>query len=136
MKRRDFQELATIGFNEAKVLLQGHRWEGAYYLGGYAAECAIKACIAKLAERHDFPDKERTEGSYTHKLMTLIKTAGLDAELRRAELEPEFAENWRIVRNWSEQSRYQRRTQSEAVALVNALRDRRYGVLRWLKHHW
>jgi len=36
------------------------RWQycGAYYLMGYAIECAFKAAISKQIKEHDFPDKK------------------------------------------------------------------------------
>ena len=97
----------------------------------------IKACISKLTERHEFPDKRRAMASHTHNLGELIEVAGLKAELKLADqLDPEFGKNWGIVRNWSEQRRYQLSSAEEAKELINALRDRRHGVLRWLKHYW
>jgi HEPN domain-containing protein len=77
VKREDFQNLAAIRLKEARVLLKSGCWEGAYYLGGYAAECALKACIAKQTARHDFPDKARTNASYTHDLEELLRLAKL-----------------------------------------------------------
>lgn len=47
MNRSDFQDLAQIRLAEAAALLQAERFDGAYYLAGYAVECALKACIAK-----------------------------------------------------------------------------------------
>lgn len=70
--------------HEAKILLDRRCWDKTHYLGGYAVECAIKACIAKLTERHEFPDREKTQGSYTHDLVRLLKTAELDGVLERA----------------------------------------------------
>ena len=43
---------------EAAVLLQNGCPEGAYYLAGYAVECALKACVAKQTREHDFPDRK------------------------------------------------------------------------------
>jgi HEPN domain-containing protein len=43
LNRRDFQELALVRLNEAKVLLDAGHFDGAYYLAGYAVECALKA---------------------------------------------------------------------------------------------
>ena len=40
-----------------KALLDGGYPAGAYYLMGYAVECALKACIAKQTKRYDFPPK-------------------------------------------------------------------------------
>jgi HEPN domain-containing protein len=137
LKRRDFQELAAVRLNEARILLHRGCWDGAYYIGGYAAECALKACIAKLTERHSFPNKKKTDGSYTHDLMALMKTAELDDKLKAAEKgQPDFAANWRAVRNWTVDSRYERHSQTDAEALLDALLDRRSGVIRWLKQHW
>jgi HEPN domain-containing protein len=56
MNRYDFQKLARIRLEEAKVLLRHGKYEGCYYLCGYAVEFALKACIAKMTERYDFPD--------------------------------------------------------------------------------
>jgi hypothetical protein len=36
---------------DAEALLQGGRYDAAYYLAGYAVECAIKACIANQTRR-------------------------------------------------------------------------------------
>jgi HEPN domain-containing protein len=137
MKRRDFQSLAAIRLKEARHLLEKQCWDGAYYLAGYAVECALKACIAKQTERHEFPDKKRVEESYNHDLWRLLKAARLEGALTSAQAQqPQLAANWQIVGKWSEQSRYQRRTQPDAEELLNAIRDRRYGELPWLKEHW
>jgi len=58
MKRTDFQDLSRLRMKEARRLFEAGCPEGAYYLAGYAAECAFKACIAKKTERFEFPDKE------------------------------------------------------------------------------
>ena len=137
MKRKELQELAAIRLREAKLLLQGNCWEGAYYLGGYVAECALKACIARQTERHEFPDKKRADASHTHRLTDLLRVAGLEEALGEAvRHQPEFAANWQIVRDWSERSRYEKRSRSEAEALLKALQDRKYGVLPWLRKRW
>lgn len=137
MKRRDFQALAAVRLKEAQHLLRNRCWDGAYYLAGYAVECGLKACIAKRTERHEFPDKKRVEDSYSHNLRQLIKAAELEDALANAQVEqPQLATDWQIVGRWSEQSRYQRRTQQDAEGLLNAIQNRKHGVLRWLEEHW
>ncbi|MCI0704067.1 MAG: DNA-binding protein, partial [Planctomycetia bacterium] len=80
MTRSDFQQLAQVRINEAAVLLAASKWDGAYYLAGYAVECALKACIAKLTKAEDFPPKKKVvEDCYSHDLNTLLKAAGLTA---------------------------------------------------------
>ena len=60
MNRTDLQQLADVRIAEAHALLTlaVPMSDGAYYLAGYAVECALKACIAKTVNQHDFPDKE------------------------------------------------------------------------------
>jgi HEPN domain-containing protein len=82
MKRSDLQRLARIRIKEAKVLLENNCFDGAYYLAGYAVECALKACIAKQTQRHEFPDKTRVLDSYTHDFAKLIRVANLTNELK------------------------------------------------------
>jgi HEPN domain-containing protein len=137
MKRKDFQQLAAVRLREATILFQNRCWDGAYYLAGYAAECALKSCISKLTERHAFPDKKRVNASYTHDLEELLVLADLRTTLTEAiKGVPEFGTNWRIVRSWRESSRYQRPSHEDAAELLSALNDRKGGIFRWLKLHW
>jgi HEPN domain-containing protein len=80
--RREFQQLARMRLNDARVLMQGGNVEGAYYLTGLAVECAVKACIAKNTKRHDFPPNQSAiKDIYTHDLGKLVKAAGLQTAL-------------------------------------------------------
>ena len=54
MNKRDLEALVGIRVKEAQLLFDNKCYEGAYYLLGYALECAIKACIAKQVKEHDF----------------------------------------------------------------------------------
>jgi HEPN domain-containing protein len=66
VNRKDLQFLARARLTEARALLDAGHPDGAYYLAGYAVECALKACIAKATQRHEFPDKKkRGRESYT-----------------------------------------------------------------------
>ena len=76
--RNDLRRLAWTRLKEARILLHNECWDGAYYLSGYAVECALKACIAKRTLRHEFPDKRIVNDSYSHDLSFLMRTANLD----------------------------------------------------------
>jgi HEPN domain-containing protein len=135
--RRDLQELSKVRLKEAKALLEVGFYDGAYYLAGYAVECALKACIAKDTRRHQFPDKKKVDQSYSHVLLELITAAGLkDEHLARKKGDPDFETNWDIVNFWSEQSRYRKNSQESAQAIVAAIGNRRHGVITWIKLHW
>ena len=137
MNRNDLRVLASTRLLEAKVLLENGEFSGAYYLAGYVVECGLKACIAKRTKRHDFPDKRKTEQSWTHALETLVGVAelkdSLDTEIKA---DPVFSRNWANVIRWKEASRYAINGEREAIDLIKAISDRRHGVLRWLRRHW
>ena len=122
MNRADFHKLTDIRIKEAKVLLDRKCYEGAYYLAGYAVECALKACIAKRTLAPDFPPNPRVVNDYySHKIPSLAKLAGLELE----------------VTKWSEQGRYETHIESkDARDLCRAISNSRNGVLLWLKKYW
>jgi HEPN domain-containing protein len=137
LNRDDFRELARIRLKEAKVLLDNGCHEGAYYLCGYTVECGLKACVAKLTKRYDFPDKNFAQEVFTHDLVRLVKAANLATELsNEAKANPQFELYWNLVKDWRETSRYDQNTRQQAVSLYEAITDKRYGVLRWLRRHW
>ncbi len=122
---------------EAAALLAAGLWDGAYYLAGYAVECALKACIAKLTKAEDFPPPRKViEQCYTHDLKQLVERAGLADDLATARVNPAFDLNWRLAAAWAEDSRYERRAESDARALWSAITDPTNGVLPWVKFRW
>lgn len=137
MNRTEFQALADVRIDEAGVLLVAGKWDGAYYLAGYAVECALKACIAKLTPADDFPDKDKAARAWTHKLDVLVDVAELE-KLRgdEAAANPKFESYWRLVVKWKEDARYKRTAQPEAENLCQAVADPQDGVLRWIRLHW
>lgn len=80
MDRNDFQNISKLRVKEAKALINKGFYSGAFYLLGYAVECAFKACIASKTKKHDFPDKKVVNQSYTHNLEVLLRLSGLESE--------------------------------------------------------
>ncbi len=137
MNRSDLQDLALIRCKEAQVLLENGNYEGSYYLCGYVVECGLKACIAKQTRLHDFPDKKAVNASYSHNLKDLVKIASLGPTLDdELESDPDFADNWNTVKDWSEKSRYEKHTYNEAQDLYSSIADAKQGVLQWLQQYW
>jgi HEPN domain-containing protein len=119
---------------EARRLADAGLYDGAYYLGGLAIECALKSTVARTTQRYEFPDLERTRRAYTHDLEILLKLSGLDTKLREAE--PHVKDAWARVRSWNVEARYQTgRASADVLEFLEAVAGRR-GVLRWLKRHW
>lgn len=137
MNRLDFQGLARTRIREAKILLDAKSYGGAYYLCGYAAECALKACIAKQTRASTFPDKNRSTQAHTHNLEQLIKVGRLEAALRTAIAEPAFLDNWNVVKDWSVEARYLVVIPEEdARDMYRACVARKHGVLSWVRTQW
>jgi hypothetical protein len=134
--RSDLQKLSSMRLREAKLLLSANSPDGAYYLAGYAVECALKACIAKSTNRHDFPDKQRANDSFTHNAKKLVVVAGLEPELEDAVRQSEFGRRWKIVTQWNEDSRYSSHSRQEASDLIEAIENRKHGILQWLRKHY
>ena len=109
MNRVDLQQLAGIRIVEASALLTlpVPMPDGAYYLAGYAVECGLKACIAKGYGPESWPEKEFVVKCHTHEIFALIRHAGLEAALNVAvAVNPAILTNLKIVKYWSESSRY------------------------------
>jgi hypothetical protein len=132
------RQLADAREADAVALIEKGRWWGAFYLAGYAVECALKVCIAQQTVADEFPDKKRAQDSFTHDLAELLKLAGL-ADALKAETatnEP-FAANWRLVLGWKETARYSTtKTEIDAKELVRAVTDPTNGVLLWIRARW
>jgi HEPN domain-containing protein len=134
VKRADFQKLAEVRIAEAEVLLKAKKFDGAYYLAGYAVECALKACVAKRTRRYDYPDREMVNKCYTHSLERLLDAVGLKPLLAVGAAGLQL--NWAVVKDWNEQTRYERKSRVEAESLFDAITDAADGVLSWIKLHW
>jgi HEPN domain-containing protein len=136
MNRIDLQKLAKIRSREARILLDAGYYSGSYYLAGYSVECALKACIAKQVQRHDFPDKKRVQDSYTHSLPELLRIAELQAQMKADGLAaPTLGTSWVTVQRWTEASRYSVMTQIDAQDMIRAVAGAG-GILPWIVRRW
>jgi hypothetical protein len=121
---------------ESRVLVKNGKENGAYYLGGFAVECALKACIAKKTNRYDFPgDTKYAAKVYSHNLSELLKLGGLDGHLDLAmRSDALLAANWGVVKSWDVSSRYELSglNGTDMAAAVGS----RNGVLKWIRQYW
>jgi HEPN domain-containing protein len=138
LNREQLRRLAARFLVDARNLKSSESWASAYYLAGYAVECALKACIAKQVREHDFPDIRTVKESYTHDLRKLLKLAELQGPLeQRAAKSVGFRDHWeKIIVKWNESSRYENPTQVMAEEMLQAVGDPKEGVLPWLESYW
>src|SRR5712692_7809587 len=119
LTKNDLERLAQVRLEDAIFLLQSNRCSSAYYLAGYAIELALKACIAKLVQPNTIPEKAFINAIHTHKLDSLLSTAGLRPAFdNEVKADAQFAAYWAIANNWSEESRYEFWDPFAAASLV------------------
>lgn len=137
MNRTDLQSLAEERLGDGELLLANGRYGAAYYIAGYAVECGLKACIAKLTRAEDFYDKTLARNIFKHDLAELANYARLSAVFAQTgQVDPIFAVNWARVNSWSEESRYDTHTQQEAERLIVAVGDPVHGVMQCIRQYW
>jgi HEPN domain-containing protein len=127
LTRREFQVLGRTRLRDAQELLAARRYAGAYYLAGYAIECGLKTCIAKTTRRYAFPEKNSTQKYYIHDLDRLLEVAGL-----RQALPADLTTAWSVVTDWTEESRYETKTEIQARDLYQSVAD----ILNWVETQW
>lgn len=111
--------------------------DGGYYLAGYAVEFALKACIARLTNQGDFPDKQFAQDCFTHSIERLVKLAALKPQRDADAAANSYLEaNWIVVKDWTEESRYEQNTEADAKSLIEAITNVTNGVLPWIKARW
>jgi HEPN domain-containing protein len=137
LKRIDLQTMAKEKLDDAILLLAHQRYSNAYYLGGYAAEMGLKACIAKTITAETIPDKKFIQDTFVHKLRDLIGVAGLTAELKNEEDgNAHFATNWALVSQWNPETRYGTVDAQTAKTMIEAINDPQSGVFQWINRYW
>ncbi len=137
MKKADLLKLSKTRLKESKVLLDNKHFAGAYYLAGYAIECALKACIAKKINRHEIPAKKLINDVYSHDLESLMGLAGLRNALQVAIANnPQLGVSWAVVKDWSVDVRYALNIpDTKSKDLYSAITRRKHGVLVWVRKH-
>jgi hypothetical protein len=124
---------------DAGSLRAAARWAYAYYVAGYAVECALKSWVlAQMIHTGGvFTNKKFAEECFTHDFGTLVKLAGLTTALNvESATNPAFVGFWGTVILWKETSRYEQKSQPEADALYLAITDNTNGVMRWIRNYW
>jgi HEPN domain-containing protein len=137
LTKADLQKLAQLRFDDAALLLGAGRSSSAYYLAGYAIELALKGCISRLIQPEVIPEKAFINAIYTHRLDSLLATAGLLPQFNiDSKADPQLAAYWAITTKWNEESRYEFWDPMAAATLLEAVGEPNHGVFPWVKKHW
>ena len=85
----------------------------------------------------DLHSCNHSENPHTHDLPKLLDSAGLGMAFEQeAGQDRIFKQNWSVVRDWTEETRYQSRGQRQAEEILAAINDPEHGVLQWLRRNW
>jgi hypothetical protein len=117
VNRADLQSLAQQRILDAQALLDGGRWSFAYYVAGYAVECALKSCFLSrmIYTGWVFQDRVKIDECLTHDFVKLISLSGLTTELNaNLAANPAFVGNWGVTTQWRVTDRYGHKTEAEA----------------------
>src|SRR5262249_38883465 len=128
------QALAEKRIREARVLFAAGELEGAFYLGGYSIECALKAVISKSIPANTLTSPKEMQRAYTHDLEALLRLAELETELSKSTA---LKTSWTVVKSWNEERRYQSGVDKKTTEdFLKSIDDAVDGILPWLKQHW
>jgi len=136
--RNELKELAKLRLEEAETLFDAGLYDGAVYLSGYVIEFALKARICKLLDISEYPSSGKLKSAYAvHDFDQLLLLSGLKEKINLAPVE--LYANWSITIPWSPEMRYKPKgsvSKDEAEQILNAIRDKPNGVLRWIMKYW
>jgi HEPN domain-containing protein len=103
---KDLRVIARARLRDAQVLLKAKRFDGAFYLSGYAVELALKARICRTLKWREFPQSGREFEDFrslrTHNLEVLLKFSGVEERVTAKR-----AAEWSVVADWDPEKRYQ-----------------------------
>ncbi len=136
--RNELKELAKLRLEEAEILFNADLYDGAVYLSGYAIEFALKARICRLLDTPEYPFAGKLKSAYAvHDFDQLLFLSGLKEKINLAPIE--LYANWSITIPWSPEIRYKPKgfvSKDEAEQILNAVRDKPNGVLKWIMKYW
>ncbi len=142
---KEIIELAELRIEEAQILLNSGKGNGAFYLLGYSIELYLKFRICKMLNIDDLFDekcslKKHFEGRnpfFSHDLNTLLVFSGL-----KHKLDAEKAVNKIISKTislmiglWSEKSRYELKEPGlkDIQEMIDLLKHPN-GLLKWIEN--
>lgn len=141
----EIKKLAELRLEEAQILLDNGKTNGAFYLLGYTIELYLKYKICKLLNIDNLFDescvlrKKYFEGRnpfFSHDLNTLLVFSGLKLKFDEAKSQDKilFKTTSLLVDVWSEKSRYdiQPKKEEDVKASIELLKNEN-GLLSWIQ---
>ena len=103
---KDLRAIARARLRDAEALLRAKRFDGAFYLCGYAVELALKARICRTLKWSGFPDSgqdfQGLQSLKTHNLGILLRLSGIEDRIIH-----NHVGDWSLALRWNPEWRYQ-----------------------------
>jgi HEPN domain-containing protein len=121
LKPKKLKELATDRLNDAKVLFEASRYDGAYYICGYAVEMALKHKICDTLGWDEYPSTGKGSEKYktfkTHDFEVLLHLSGVEKSIKTL-----LMAEWSVLKNWESETRYssQRQIKEDVSLMIEA----------------
>jgi hypothetical protein len=100
----ELKELSSERLADAKALYAAGRYEGAFYICGYALEMGLKCKICRTLDWDEYPvsgkGSEKHKSFKTHRFEDLLHYSGAEKQKNG------FIEEWSIVMKWDFEIRY------------------------------
>mgnify|MGYP000467504503 FL=1 len=99
----ELSRLAEERLIDAKTLFEAERYDGAFYICGYALEMALKSRVCHSLNWDEYPGngKDGYKSFRTHKFDDLLHLSGVEKEIRA-----KLMSEWSIVMKWDPEIRY------------------------------
>lgn len=98
------KEFSRERLADAKALYAAERFDGAFYICGYAIEMGLKYKICKTLDWDEYPvsgkSTERHKSFRTHKFEDLLHYSGVEKQKKA------FIAEWSIIMKWESEIRY------------------------------
>ncbi len=102
---QELKKIASARLKDAKILYKANRFDGAFYLSGYAVELTLKTKICKILKWNEFPSTnsefQELQSFKTHSLDLLLKLSGQESRIKIG-----YLADWSIVVKWDSEKRY------------------------------
>lgn len=118
----ELKKIAVARLQDAQILMQGGRYEGATYLCGYAIEIGLKVRICRTLHWRGFPETNAEfkdlQSFKTHDFDALLRLTGVENKIKS-----QYLVEWSTVKQWKPELRYSKTksaSQQSAVDFIQA----------------
>jgi HEPN domain-containing protein len=117
LKTEELEKLAEDKLKDAKVLFEAGRYDGAFYICGYAVELGLKKKMCSTLGWDEYPSDGKYKILKTHDIEVLLHFSGAKKQIKKS-----FIFEWSTVIKWNPEIRYssEARTAEDARFMIES----------------